>query len=169
MKTAFMILCFVFSVNAQQPDITKQSCEDRVLQVAKNLETDNFLRRAIEQGDRGSCVRQSWMNRMQKFGIKQASFLIEYSWKKEKVSFKIKSTSYLRFYYTNYETGKIKDRKLLREIKESGLEQELEEAILARVKSSPLFAKRGKDSVRRDTLEVNLLDDEALPILDIVS
>lgn len=157
----------MFSANAQQVDVAKQSCEDRALQIAKTLETDNFLRRSIEQGDRGKCVRQSWMNEMQKFGIKQASFLIEYSWKNGKLNFKIKSTSYLRFYYSNYDTGEIKDKNLLREIKESGLEQELQEIILARVKTSA-FATYKKGQVKRDVFEANILDDEALPVLDII-
>jgi hypothetical protein len=167
MRTAFIILCFVFSANAQQPNITKQACEDRATQIVKTLEPDNSLRRAVEQGDRGNCIRQSWMDKMQRFGIKQASFLIEYSWKNDAVSFKIKSTSYLRFYYFNYDTGAIKDKKVLREIRESGLEQELQEAILARVKTSA-FAKREKNAVKRDIFEANLLDDEALPVLDII-
>jgi hypothetical protein len=93
--------------------------------------------------------------------------LIEYSWKKGRISFKIKNTSYLRDYYSNYDSGRIKDRKSLREIKESGLEQELRDVILSRVKSS-VFVKRGKDQVARDVFEANVLDDEALPILDII-
>lgn len=167
MRTAFIILCFVFSVNAQQFDVAKQACEERALQIAKTLESDNFLRHAIEQGDRGNCVRQSWMNEMQKFEIKQASFLIEYSWKNDKVTFKVKSTSYLRFYYSNYDTGEIKDKKLLSEIKESGLEQELKEIILARVKTSA-FATYKKGQVKQDVFEANILDDEALPVLDVI-
>jgi hypothetical protein len=151
----------------QQSNEAKSSCEERAQQVFKSLTPDNALRHALEQGQRGDCVRKSWMDKMQQFGIKQALFLIEYSWKKEKVSFKIKNTSYLREYYFNYDSGRIKDGKLLREIKESGLEQELRDAILARVKSS-VFAKREKDQVSRDVFEANLLDDEALPVLDII-
>jgi hypothetical protein len=70
-------------------------------------------------------------------------------------------------YYSNYDAGRIKDRKLLREIRESGLEQELRETILASVQSS-VFAKRGKDQIVRDVFEANLLDDEALPVLDVI-
>lgn len=155
-------------LNLQGPNQTvKAACEERVQQVLKNLEPDSALRHALEQGQRGDCLHKSWMDKMRQFGIRQASFLIEYSWKKERVSFKIKNTSYLRHYYSNYDTDQIKDRKLLREIRESGLERELREAILKSVQSS-VFAKRGKAQVARDVFEANLLDDEALPVLDII-
>jgi len=167
MKTAFIILSLVFGLQVQEPNGAKSACEERVQQVLKSLEPDNSLRRVLEQGQRGDCVRKPWMNKMQQFGIRQASFLIEYSWKKERVSFEIKNTSYLKHYYSNYDAGRIKDRKLLREIRESGLEHELREAILARAQSS-VSAKRGKDQVARDVFEANLLDDEALPVLDVI-
>ena len=167
MKIAFIILSLLVVLHVQQSNEAKSACEERAQQGLKSLTPDNALRHALEQGQRGDCVHQSWMDKMRRFGIKQASFLIEYSWQKERVSFNIKKTSYLREYYSNYDSGRIKDGKLLREIKKSGLEQELRDVILARVKRS-VFAKREKDQVARDVFEANLLDAEALPVLDII-
>jgi hypothetical protein len=95
MKIALIILSFWLGSYVQQSNVAKSSCEERARQVLKSLTPDNALRHALEQGQRGDCVRQSWMDKMQQLGIKQASFLIEYSWKKEKVSFKIKNTRLL--------------------------------------------------------------------------
>ena len=168
MPIAIIILSLLLNSNLQKPNqATKAACEERAQLVLKSLEPDNSLRHALEQGQRGDCVHKPWMGKMRQFGIRQASFLIEYSWKRQRVSFKIKHTSYMKHYYSNYDTGQIKDRKLLREIRESRLEQELRETILASVQSS-VFAKRGKDQVARDVFEANLLDDEALPVLDII-
>jgi len=167
MKIALIILYLLLSSTVQESNRSKSDCEERAQQILKSLEPDNSLRRVLEQGQRGDCVRKPWMDKMQQFGIRQASFLIEYSWKKERVSFKIKNTSYLKHYHSNYDAGRIKDRKVLREVRESSLEQELREAILARLQTSG-FAKRGKDQVMRDVFEANLLDDEALPVLDVI-
>ena len=164
MKIVFLVLLLVLSANAQQANELKRECEARALEIAKTLESSNVLRNAIERGSRGDCIRRPWMEKMRKFGIKQASFVIKYSWKNRKVTFKIVSTSYLRFYYSNYDTGRIKDKNLLREIEESGLKQELEEAILAEQKTSA-FAVYDKERLKQDSYEANILDDEALPAL----
>ena len=151
----------------EQSQIAKASCEERSEQISKSLEADNALRHALEQGQRGDCLHKSWMDRMRQFGIKQASFLIEYSWRKERVSFKIKSTGYWKSYYSNNRGDEINDQQLLREIRESGLEQELGEAILTSLQNS-VFAKREKNRASPDRFLANLLDDEALPVLDII-
>jgi len=140
----------------------KSACEQRAQSVMRSLEPDNSLRRALENGDRGDCIHQPWMDTMRRFGIKQASFLVEYSWKREEVTFRVKKISYLAHYYSHYDraiTG-----RTLREIKQTGLERELIEVVLANVKKGP-FAVRHADQVAEDVWEENLLDDEALPAL----
>jgi hypothetical protein len=138
----------------------KSVCEQRAQNVMRSLEADNSLRHALENGQRGDCIHQSWMDTMRRFGIKQASFLVEYSWKRDKVTFRVKKISYLTHYYSQYDraiTG-----RTLREIKQSGLERELIEVVLAKVKKGP-FTIHHADQVARDAWEENLLDDEALP------
>src|ERR1044072_7706472 len=143
MRMAFLILSLLLCSNAQLLEVAKSLCEERAQQVLKSLAPDNPLRLALERGHRGTCIRQPWMDKMQQFGIKQVSFLVEYSWERGKVSFKITEINYHRDYYS-YQDDMIKDRKLLRRIKGSGLEKELRDTIMAMVKSSP-FAKRSKD------------------------
>jgi hypothetical protein len=167
MQIAFLILSVLLNLNTQEPKGDTSTCEERARQVLQSLEPDNSLRRALEQGQRGDCVRKLWMDKMRQLGVKQVSFLVEYSWKKGEVNFKIKGASYSKHYYTNYDADIIKDRKLLRAVRESGLEQELRDALLQELRTS-VFAKRRKDQVARDKFLANLLDDEALPVLDII-
>lgn len=161
--TFTFLLAVVLSVVGQPsvPD-DKSACEQRARNVMRSLEPNNSLRYALENGERGDCVHQPWMDTMRRFGIKQASFLVEYSWKRDKVTFRVKKISYLTHYYSLYDraiTG-----RTLREIKNSGLERELTEVVLGNVKTGP-FAVHKADQVAKDVWEENLLDDEALPPL----
>lgn len=161
-----MTIILVVSVIAQSPIAdTKSACEERAQKVMRTLEADNMLRHALERGERGDCIHQSWMDTMRTFGIKQASFLIEYSWKHGEVTFKVKKISYLTAYYFHYDRA-IKGQRL-REIQRSGLERELVDVVLARVKKGP-FAVHHSDQVAKDAFEENLLDDESLPALGMI-
>ena len=160
MTLLFAMVVSVFGQTSVADD--KSACEQRAQNVMRSLPRDNSLRHALENGERGDCLHQPWMDRLRRFGIKQASFLIEYSWKRETVTFRVKKISYLAQYYSRYDraiTG-----RTLREIKQSGLERELIEVVLARVKKGP-FAVRHPDQVAKDVWQENLLDDEALPAL----
>jgi hypothetical protein len=72
MKIALIILSLLLGSNVHQSSEAKSSCEERAQQILKSLTPDNALRHALEQGQRGDCVRQSWMDKMHRFGIKQA-------------------------------------------------------------------------------------------------
>jgi hypothetical protein len=161
--TITLLLALVVSIFGQTsiPD-DKSLCEQRAQTVMRALEPDNSLRHALESGERGDCIHQPWMDTMRRFAIKQASFRVQYSWKHDKVTFTVKKVSYLTHYYSHYDlaiTG-----RTLREIKQSGLERELIEVVLSRVRTGP-FAVHHPDQVAKDVWEENLLDDEALPAL----
>ncbi len=168
MKLVFLFLCFVTVTVGQQPVETKEMCEERAAKIVQTLEPNSFLRNSIEQGGKGDCVHQSWMDTMQKFGVKRAAFLVEYSWKNNKVNFKVKNLSYYRSYHLPSDAGEIEDRKTLREIKEGGLEQKLKEVVIAQAKTSA-FATYEKGQVKRDSFTANLYDDEALPVFWIIT
>jgi hypothetical protein len=163
-----VILALAFGCPLQVASIcddVKSDCELRAVQVAGTLEDGNFLRHAIEQGQRGDCIHQEWMDDMRRYGVRQASFLIEYSWRHEVVTFKIKKITFLSSYYSHYDKGI--GGEVLKQIRKSGLEAVLVTVVLERVKKSA-FATRHKDQVLRDKFEANVLDDEALPVLDII-
>lgn len=145
--------------------VSKSACEERAQNIMRALESGNSLRHALEEGQRGDCVHQPWMDAMRRFGIKQASFLVEYSWKRDKVTFKVKNIYYFTYYYS------LSDRPIegrtLRQIRSTGLERELIAVVLARVKNGP-FAVRHPDQVAKDVWQENLLDDEALPALGMI-
>ena len=159
-----LILASISQAIAQKDPENDQRCGERALRVVRSLEIGNPLRETVERGNYGDCVRYDWMGKMGKFGIKHASYLVEYEWKGKSVKFTINSTSYLTTYYTDFNTYAIKDRVRLREITDSGLDQELKNVVMASVQKSG-FTTRDKNSVRKDVFQVDLFDDESLPRL----
>lgn len=162
MKSTLLILCFVTVTFGQQSVETKRMCTERAEKIAETLETTNPIRNMIKKGKSGNCIHQSWMDKMQQFGVKQASFLVEYNWKKGKVEFKIKAVSFYLNYFSDSGDSEIKDKKILREIEASGLEQELRNEVIVQAKNSG-FATYEKGNVKKDVFTAHLFDDEALP------
>ena len=172
MKVLILFLCFVSGIAGQESlPISHQPAEHRVAQKIKTLESDNTLRLLLEQGKRGDGVHRAWMDKMQRFKIKQAAFTISFTWLNGVENLKITNVRFLQHYY-RYDT-QIKDQSLLREIQVDGLERDLREAILLRaVEFIPTIMKNVaqttnvKSNQARGTLYLNLLDDEVLPILE---
>jgi hypothetical protein len=120
---------------------------------------------SIKRGERGDGIRHSWMDKMRHLGIKQAFFVVHFSYRKGEYKYKVKEVHYLRRYYC-YE-GQVTSGKLLREIRKSGLERDLKDAIVARIKR---FERRYQAGNVKDDDEYHyLLDDETLPIIDFVT
>jgi hypothetical protein len=173
-RLVFAILVSLpFIVNGQSSSVRAldPAAERRVQEILKDLESDNTLRFSLERGDRGEGIHYAWMGKMRQLGIKQASFIVGFEWKGGVERLRIKNISLLRQYY-RYDT-RIKDRNLFRRVRDIGLEEELREAILLRARATvPQIMKNVTQttnlSSRRahGTLYLNLLDDEALPILD---
>jgi hypothetical protein len=173
-RLVFLILLSLpFIVNEQSSSVggLEPAAENRLQGILKGLESDNTLRFSLEKGNRGEGIHYAWMDRMRQTGIKHASFVIGFEWKGGVKGLKIKNISLLRRYY-RYDT-QIKDRNLLRLVRDIGLEQELVEAILTRARDAvPQIMKNVSQTANvnprraHGTLYLNLLDDEALPILD---
>jgi hypothetical protein len=139
--------------------------EQRVRRVLETLEPNNSLRYALEKGHRGTGPHQAWMDQMQRQGIKQASYVIRFTWSPENRKLDIEKTHYLTHYY-RFDT-KITDEVKLNEINQSGLKQALEGAILTRAREDlTQTASKMKTQWLCGALYLNLLDDEVLPILD---
>lgn len=119
---------------------------------------------SIKKGERGDGIHHSWMDKMRGLGIKQAFFVVHFSYRKGEYKYKVKEVHYLRRYYC-YE-GEVTGGKLLREVRNSGLERDLKDAIFARIKrfERPYQAGNVKDGDEYHYL----LDDETLPIIDFV-
>ena len=150
-----------------------QVAEERVQQTLGNLECkesrqatayEGFVD-AIERGERGEGIRYSWMDKMRQLGIKQAFFVVHFSYKNGEYRYKVKKIDYLRRYYC-YE-DEVKGGKLLRQIRKSGLEQELKDAVTAKIKKYERPYQAG--NVTEGEAYHYLLDDEHLPVIDFVT
>jgi len=165
-----IILPLLFNAPAPRPAAEGATCEERARQVLQTLPESNDLRYALAQGARGDCVRRPWMDGMKRFGVKHASFHVRYTITKDKMGLKVEKVFLLRDYYQYGDAHLIKDKRVRREIKESGLERQLREAVLDRLKKE--WAASVQDRVCRNggmgdgTMEGALLDDEALPVID---
>ena len=135
-----------------------QATEERVKQVLSNLECKESKRAtayegfvdAIERGERGEGIRYPWMDKMRQLGIKQAFFVVHFSYKNGEYRYKVKRIDYLRRYYC-YE-DEVKGGKLIRKISKSGLEKKLKKAVIAKFKKSerrikPGMSRRGRSII----------------------
>ena len=120
---------------------------------------DAFLQ-ALKNGQKGEGVHYPWMDRMRQLGIKQALFEVSFEWKNGEYRFKARPLAYLRQYYCHED--EVRDGKLLRQIRASGLERELKDAIIARAR------RYVREHVSGWTYDY-LLDDEDLPVFGFVT
>ncbi|MEJ7575947.1 MAG: hypothetical protein WKF74_02960 [Pyrinomonadaceae bacterium] len=150
-----------------------QTPEERVQQVLTNLECKESKRAtayegfvdAVKRGERGDGVRYPWMDKMRQLGIKQVFFVIRFEYRNGEYKYKVKEIDYLRRYYC-YE-GEVKGGNLLRQIRKSGLESELKEAIVAQIKRYERKYQTG--NVKEGDEYHYLLDDEYLPVISFVT
>lgn len=161
-KTLLLILLITCYSNAQSIESNEDNlCRKRALEITGKLESNNPLRIAVERGQTGNCIRQTWMDLMEKQGIKRIAILIEYSWKNQKVKFNIKNI----IYQTSYFSENIEDKVKLNEINKSGLDKKIEAVALEKAEKSVFAKKPDRNEVGSDEFQIDLLVDESLPEL----
>jgi hypothetical protein len=171
---SLLLTCLLFIGSAgQQPQPVPgpKRISSRALEVINQLDPWNDLRLALQRGYTGDGIHREWMDRMRQYGIRQASFVLQFAWKEGLKQLRITNQCFLRQYY-EYGTI-IRDRKLLQEIRDSGLEEELREAValrateaLSRLMLSVAQTPTVHPNGARGVIYLNLLDDGSLPILD---
>lgn len=162
------VVCAVMQVTSQEvPRPRLIDREAHLKEIAAQLDPINRMRIAIESGDRGDGVYYLWMDGMKGLGVKQAAFTVRFIWTKRTRSVEIVDVKYLtRYYVMNLE---IKDPDLNRQIVDSGLEAKLSaEALTRAAKMIPQYLTPSWNGPVCGDLDINLLDDETLPILNVI-
>lgn len=174
MFKTFLLACAVLacaaSARAQMSAAVEPACEERARRVLDALPQDNMLRHALESGQRGDCIHRPWMDELKRLGVKHVSFVIHYKITKKGASLKIGKVAYLTGYF-QYVDHRLKDKRLLREIKESGLERRLREAVVEAEREwadGVLARVRAEGHDAGGYMDATLLDDEALPRVDLI-
>lgn len=164
----FAITLLIYShVNAQEVvdehKLVKQ--EETVEQIIKSLEKNNPLRVALERGERGDGVYFDWMSEMKKFGIKHVSYIFEFVRGREPKEISITQINYYSGYY---EYGKkISDVPILSRMTSSGLEKKLK-AVAETITQERIYDLSKETKFTCGKFYVQLLDDETLPIVNIM-
>jgi len=142
------------------PTTSERDCKSR-----KQSGVYDAFAKAIKNGETGDGVHYPWMDKMRELGIKQAFFIVHVSYRNGEYKYKVTTTSYYLRYYCD--ESEVKDSKLLRDIRKFGLDQDLRQAIVARLKrfERPYHPGDAKDDERY----CYLLDNESLPIIDFVT
>lgn len=169
-----LIACFGAGQQPSGPVAPIQSADERIAKLKTSLQPDSPLRLALERGERGDGVHHAWMDTMKRFGVRQASFVVGFVWDDGIKSLKISTIRYLHN-YAGYDDTEFKDQHVLRQFRDEGLETQLSDEIILRAKENvrrliledvPRSAGGVRPHQAHGTLYLNLLDDEALPILD---
>ena len=166
MKTLLLILAFGITAQvAGQETTTPGVAPPMACKESKRAIGYDWFIDSIKKGQRGDGVRYPWMDKMRELGIKQAFFVVQFSYKNGSYKYRVKEVDYLRDYYC-YDR-EVTGGKLRGEIRKSGLERELKDAILARIKRFEQPYQPG--TVTEGELYHYLLDDENLPIVDFIT
>ncbi len=159
-RVTILTLFLSFSVYAQEQrrsNLTNAQ-EERVQRIIKNLDPQqDQLRQMLENGLRGDGIHMAWMDKMKSYGVSRAIFFLKYEWKEGRLKTRFKSVMYFSGYGSKNE---IKDRKLLRQIRKDGLEQELRDYISEQLRETE---ERAKELERKGEIFYEVFDDEVLP------
>src|SRR5207249_125016 len=166
MRLLLISLFLVLSLGVQLPKSnghTQTSAQEGVRQVIESLPASSRWRNLLEHGLRGDGVHHPWMDHMRKEDVKLAVFTFEFAWTqrgRQRNDWKVVEEEY----FVDYDHSEpITDEGRLAEIKASGLEQELEEAALARAKSAHWFEYPDEETGVGYRPE-ELADNEWLPV-----
>jgi len=143
---------------------SNQESGNYLQQLLQTLEPNNPLRFALQQGRRGDGIHYWWMDTMRTFGIKQATFEMDFEYRTSGTSVKITDAHYLTQYY-RYGTATT-DASTLERIRSTGLAQGLESEILKRARIFLKGQSKSWTGEQCGMLYLNLLDHELLPVLD---
>jgi hypothetical protein len=166
-----IVLLFTFltlfptSVSAQQKPDCGQNDKNWLQQVINSIEDpSNILKRNIEGGYRGDCVKEPWMDQMQKLEVKQVTVTLSFKWHGGRItSLRVLQLDYHPEYYRN--TIVINDPQKLGRIKRI-LDDVVSIAGLtkARIFMTNILERERKRRSASGTVFVELLDDERLPV-----
>lgn len=161
-----LLLILVLGIHGQNSPSKQQPREDDekyIKQLINSLDETNILRGILEDGHRGDGIHYAWMDEMKRFGIKQASFVLSFKWRRGEVqSLKIKKIRYSSAYY---ESGLKIDPSVFEKIRLSGLEKRLSDFILIGSRHLvTVLMKDEKNSRACGTTYDTILDDERLPV-----
>jgi hypothetical protein len=165
MRTFALILAIglLSSAVSQQPNGAQSPNVD--CKESKRAIPYEWFVEAVNKGERGDGVHYAWMDKMRQLGVKQAFFIVQFSYRNGAYKYRVKEVHYFRHYYCYKD--EVKSGKSRRAIRETGLEQELNDAIITRVKRFEKPYKLG--DVEEGEEYYYLLDDENLPIVDFVT
>ncbi len=170
-KAAAISLAVSINLPAQRENPTQPSeaAEQHIRQLIGSLPQGCELRGDLEAGQRGDGIHRAWMDQMRREGLKEARYLVQFTWDHGLKELKVQSARYFSDYCLRVVgTGvEIKDQVRLKQIADSGLQRVLEQAAVA----------RAKERVRRELAQVHwnsahgivfvmLTDDEWLPTVE---
>lgn len=177
MITVLLIISSLLNVYPQQEQTSRPPAQERIKGIIERLEKEkskinckkdsdcemiDWFIEFISKEPARDQIRYPWMDKMQGLGIREATFDLEYIWKRDGVHFKFTNIAYFQE-YVRYKSL-VKDWKHLRRIKQTGLEKDLKDFVVAHLTKQ--YGTYQKGLMKRGETRLDLFDDEALPILE---
>ena len=136
---AVPLICLTLLSSLFQGQTTVAQSPPEVLKLIASLPECIHLRQQLEQGRFGNGVEQPYMRVMRDHGMQRAFFELQGNWRH---SHPENLQIVRRLYYNRLDLpdAQIRGPRELREIKDSGLENTLDEAVLDRTKSAHFYA-----------------------------
>ncbi len=167
MKRLSFLILFVLLMLANVYSQTNCSKEQkqRAKEIVEKITTPNYLKFEIEKELFGDCIHHQWMDTMQKLDIKQVVAVVAFTWSDGLKKFKINKITFAKDYFST----PIKDKKILKSIKESGLKEEMSKAFADR--TNLIISAFKNELIKKNSnkikgiLYLSLLDNETLPLM----
>ena len=142
---------------AQSPIPPKEHIQGLI----KMLPPGSKVRSTLESGHYGDGIYHSWMEKMREQGVKRATVVFDFTWHNHPID--LKPDHILFFDKYNSDCSQITDPEHLAQIRQSGLEEALEEFARKATEKSRWFFVDKKPRSKRGQSRVEVADDPWLP------
>jgi len=135
--------------------------QEHVRRIGAGLPLDSAMRRLLGGGDRGDGVHCPWMDAMRQEGVRRAVVRTEFLWRGKPTKIWVSEVVYFSEYHGD--CAQITDPDRLRQIRSSGLEDELGKVAVHLTPEAHLFFMDKRPRFRRGLCDIELFDDCRLP------
>jgi hypothetical protein len=164
------LICAFFALGSsaqvaipQDARVSNAAVEQHVRGLIESLPFGSRTRRYMEEGARGDGIHYSWMDTMQRLGVRRVDVRTTFVGRGKPKNVRISKVVYFSKY--DHDCGQISDVERLALISASGLPEELGKAAIERTVKAHWLLMDGRRS-RHGVGFVQLLDDEWVPHLD---
>ena len=156
-----MFISLLVGVQSASTSIVPPDARQHLAEIASFLPEGSTMRRQLEAGAHGNGVHYKWMDQMRQLGVKRATVILRFDWKRHPVN--IVPVRILYFNKYDSDCAQITDPERLHAIEASGLTDQLMHFAIGKTKKSNWWYREHRPHASKGTGWVEVVDDEWMP------